>query len=202
VPTIQGQQKQQRQQALNSQFVCKKLQPNSQYGRKKLGTQSTCHLREPINYKPMLGSSHKLGVFVCFSNFVVSKVWQISPIFQVNTMHKLKNVNGCKKNSNNNDWLKAIRKTKKKRQGETQDSIKFGVNLSFTPRLSPVYFFHRVLENLTHFMANKKVLLLLGFPYFAVTTSSLLGPAPTRRGTIIALDPTFGSFTLFKLVPH
>jgi hypothetical protein len=59
----------------------------------------------------------------------------------------------------------------KEDKGETQDSIKFGVNLSFKPRLSSVYFFHCVLENLTRSLYGQQKVLVLGFPYFAVITN-------------------------------
>jgi len=48
-------------------------------------------------------------------------------------------------------------------------------------------------------------ILLLGFSLLALCRPTMytdyLGPAPTGTQTI-ALDPTFGSFTLLKLVSH
>jgi hypothetical protein len=54
---------------------------------------------------------------------------------------RFKNIYSRDTHSNNSDsdWLKAIRK--KKRQNEKKKVIKFGINLSFSLPLNPVYSF-------------------------------------------------------------
>jgi hypothetical protein len=112
-------------------------------------------------------------------------------------MHKVKNVYGCNKHSNNNDWLKAIRKTKKDKVKETQDSIKFGVNLRFKPRLSSVYFFHLCFRKSHSLYGQQKGTTGAGFSLLCSYHFIFVRPCP-HRDTDYGIGSNFWKFYLIK----